>query len=231
MRRFIDSALGSGHESAFELNRNGSTHDFEQHADAAGIVEAVQDSELLGKGAGGEANPSANLQAFLEAKEAVRIDRSDHRFHDAVRHRAGHLALHDEAGDAERSVDAAPALAGEIEADEEVARKERGGEIAQLAGVAHGLEPLRQKDLVGLIFQLVLRPQLAVWLGMDGIPALVLVAGNGMQSSTFAGFDVFGNTDHPPPERLCPPNGALILRPILQVKACEAGTLAELWAM
>src|SRR5262249_39215505 len=78
-------------------------------------------------------------------------------------------------GNAEGAVDAAPAMPRQIETNEQIAREERSVNIGQLAGVAHGLEPPRQKDFVRLVFQLAFGAQLAMRLGLHGVPASTIL--------------------------------------------------------
>lgn len=47
------------------------------------------------------------------------------------------LRAHDQGGDAERSIDAAPAMFGEIDDDEDITRKKRPHGILQLARVSN----------------------------------------------------------------------------------------------
>src|SRR5271166_4271974 len=116
-----------------------------------------------------------------------------------------HVALHHQARNPERPVDAAPALPGQIEPDEQVARKEWSADVGQLARVTNRLKPPRQKNLVRLVFELVLRAQLAIGLSMDRIPARSIL----MRKA------IFGNSCntsrircHPPPKlSICPATG------------------------
>jgi hypothetical protein len=88
------SGLSGRHKPAFDLDWNSRTHNFEQDADPAAIIEAIQYSELLGEWTGCKANTATDFYIFLEAKKTLYIDRSNHRFYNAARHWMGHVALH-----------------------------------------------------------------------------------------------------------------------------------------
>src|SRR6516165_3915063 len=81
----------------------------------------------------------------------------------------------------------------QIKTNEQIAREEGSGNIGQLASVAHRLEPPRQKDFVCLVFQLAFRAQLAMRLGLDGVPASAILDPSGMRSSTCVRSNIFGN--------------------------------------
>src|SRR5271167_4812281 len=80
------------------------------------------------------------------------------------------IASHDQARYADRAADAAPLLAGEIEDNEQIARKERSLDRAQSPCVPHSLVPLRQKRPDPLVLEMRLSAQLAHRQGMHDIP-------------------------------------------------------------
>src|ERR1700680_2314661 len=73
---------------------------------------------------------------------------------------------------AKGAIDAAPAVALEIERDKQIARKDGRTHRAQLAGMTHGLAMTRKKSAKALRRQLPLITELTVRQSVDNIPAL-----------------------------------------------------------
>ena len=86
------------------------------------------------------------------------------------RNRLRQLARHDHARDAERAVDAPPAIAAKRQFDKQVSRKQWRLRRAKGAGVPGGLPVGWQKGLETLRGQLALGPEFAVRLGLRHIP-------------------------------------------------------------
>ena len=82
-------------EFARDLNWHRAPHDFQQDANAAGVVKTIQGCKLLGERTGYEADLCADLEIRLKAEEALLIDRIEHRFHNAARYRLRRFTLHD----------------------------------------------------------------------------------------------------------------------------------------
>jgi len=158
---------------ACDLNWHRAPHNFQQDANAAGVVETIQCCKLLGEWTGDEADFCADPEMRHKAEEAPLIERIKHRFYNAARYRLWHFTLHDEARDADGSVNASPTMPFEVEPHEEVAWEKWCRDIRQLTSMTHRLEALREEDLVILIFQVLLRAQFMMWLSVDCIPALV----------------------------------------------------------
>ena len=143
------------------------------------IVQAVEHRELLGKRPGREPHRRADLQIGPQVEEALGVSGGEHRFNDARRGRAGQVAAHDQARYAERAVDAAPAVAAQIEDDEQIAGEERGYDGRKLSRVANGFAPFRQKGRKPLRFELDLGSFFGERQGMDRIPSLALASRDG----------------------------------------------------
>src|SRR6266436_6343058 len=85
----------------------------------------------------------ADLQFVGELKNAARVGCRDQRLDDAARNRMRLIAPRQQPRYPKGAVDAAPLMAGEIEDDEQIARKKWRLDRARFARVANGLMPFR----------------------------------------------------------------------------------------
>lgn len=104
------------------------------------IIETVKDAQLIGEGTAEHANKLTRLQAPIEADHLILPQQILQGFNDAGGDCAGQASTHDEGDDAEGPVDAPPAIARQIEGDEDVARKERRDGRPKLPRVADCLQ-------------------------------------------------------------------------------------------
>ncbi len=167
--------LGDRHQrGARQRDPDLTAHDVEQQTHAAVAVEALQEPDLLGEGAGQDANllPHGQAATPIEAQDIAAVGQGDQRLDDAARRRLWPVATHHyQARDAEGAVDAAPAIAVEVENDEEITRKDRRQNIFHFARMATSLEAAWQEGAKALILELLLRARLAVRQAMDREPA------------------------------------------------------------
>ena len=174
-RRSLTTLRGRQRVIPVQAHRHLAAENIQQHPDASGIIQAVDDAKLFGEGPGGKAHRRADFQVRTQLQQALGIGERQHGFDDARRHRAGQVAGHDQGGNAERAVDAAPAIAVQVEEDEQVAGKERGGDGRELARMADGLAALGQEGAEFLLLELRLRPLLGILPRLDGVPPFAVL--------------------------------------------------------
>ena len=134
---------------------------FERPPDV-GLHASYGNAELFGERSGDEANARANCQIPLETQKPHVIYRGNHCFDNAMRDRMRRFSLHHKLAHANRAIDAAPAVDGQIEFDEKVAREERCLDGGELAGMADRLQPLRQEHAKTLLGELSLSLEFAM---------------------------------------------------------------------
>jgi hypothetical protein len=153
-----------------QAHRHLPAENIQQHPDATGIIQPVDDAELFGEGAGGKAHRRADFEARIQLQQALGIGKRQHGFDDARRHRARQFTGHDEGGNAKCAVDASPPIPVQVKEDKQIAGEECGGHGRKLARVSNGLAALRQEGAEFLLLELNLCPLLGKLQRLDGIP-------------------------------------------------------------
>ena len=94
------------------------------------------------------------------------------RFNHTGRHRHGLLRTHDQRGDAKRSIDATPAMFGDINDNEDITREKWVQSVTQLTRVSNGAPQSRQETSEPQLMEIELRPVLLMSEHSRNEPAL-----------------------------------------------------------
>jgi len=135
-------------------NRDLSPKNIEQHPDPSGIVQTIEDCELLGERPRHQPHRSAYLQFVAEMQNAARVGCRDKRLDHLARNRMRLIAPHHQPRYPKSAVDAAPLMAGEIEHDEQIAGEKWRLDSYRFARMPDGLAPFRLKRPESLAMQL-----------------------------------------------------------------------------
>jgi hypothetical protein len=126
----LDPAVG-------EIDANPAAHDLEQDFNATRIVQAIEDPQCLRKWSGHEAYPLTLLERTDKLHSPILIGRLDQSLHDPLRHRNRPAVRHEQVRDAHRAIDAAPAIALEVQHNKQITWEYRRSDGTQLARMTH----------------------------------------------------------------------------------------------
>jgi hypothetical protein len=158
----FEVSCGWCNQRPVQLSRDFRAHEFEKHPNAALIVEFRETAQRLSERSRQNAELLTDLEISIEADRSGAFCRSDQRLDNARRHRHWLLDAHDQRGNSDCAVDAAPAGDREIEDHENIAGKQWRNDVAHRASVANGAPHSGCETPVALAMQVELRARLAV---------------------------------------------------------------------
>ena len=152
--------------------RNSSAHDFKQYTHASGPVKANEHAKLLSERTADHPHALASRETPIEATDASLIDGVQDRLHDAAWDGHGRFVRSDEPRHSKGSVHRAPAIAIEIERDEQISRESGSAHMPHFARVANRARYSRKENAKALSLELRRRARLAVGQGSRDVPSL-----------------------------------------------------------
>ena len=159
---------------------DGAAEKFEQNLDPTSAVQALQDAESPRKRTRHEPDPVPDCKIVGPIDQSASlVARLNQGLDDPGSDRQRAFAVRDQALNAERAVDASPALPADVEDDEDIAweyRREHGGEFAC---VASRLEVNRHEAAIALIGEICLGDTLFARQSRRDIPSF---AGSEMET-------------------------------------------------
>jgi hypothetical protein len=129
-------------------------HRIQKKLDASRAVDSLKFADHLSERSGQDFHLLARLQTFVKVNEPGEIGECHQPLDDPGRDQRWKFAYHQQAHHAERAVHRAPAMALQIERNEEVVGKQRRPYHAKLSGMADALQEQRQKRAKALRVQL-----------------------------------------------------------------------------
>src|ERR1700744_6533320 len=158
----LGSSCGWCNQRPVEQRRDFRTHEIEKHANAALVVEFGEPAQRVSERSRQNAKLLTDLEISIEADGSRSFCRSQQSLHYAWGHRHRLVGAHDQRGNSDCAVDAAPGGDREIEDHENVAGKQWRYNVAHCTGVANSAARSGRETPVALAMQVELRARLAV---------------------------------------------------------------------
>jgi hypothetical protein len=153
---------GGHHQRLRQRNPYRSSHELQEHAHSTLVVESLKAPDKISEGTGSDLDDLAVVQSIVKMHGSIFVGSKHQVLDQSVGHRLWLSAAHQQALDAQGSIDAPPTVPRPIKDGKKVSREEGGRDGLHPPGMPPILEVQGQKGAIALVGKLLNRVPLTL---------------------------------------------------------------------